>query len=361
MSKIHELLLNNIYSFTSSEESNQIKVFSKSLHVILWLIKDKENSMKELFLENISLFVEIRNYFIISNKKIYDIVKQILYHLNFEDNDNKKSDYNFNETNNENYDNENNDNKDSDIKVEQCDVDLFNLTTDNSNLTQKSNTKMNNQSTNNNDNKKNFKFIKKKNNESTNNNEVSNNIQTKQVISDIDEIFTSNNNNNLNNNLDLIGIENQSKELVTNDTKSDSNILIDMCSLGNTDLNDIFTNEKKNVKTAQLNDLINKLNDNINLNNDFVNQNHNIINTNNSNNGNDLKLITSNSNQFNMKSNDVNLYYQIPTINTNTNTNTNKIKLCTSDENFNYAKIYGEENKPKDHFEFVKQMMNTKK
>lgn len=284
--------------------------------------------MKEFFLENLSLFVEIRNYFSISNKKIYDVVKQILYHMNYDDNDND----NLNDIENKetNVDQDKNDNNDP--IAQETNVDLFNLNNDSNKYT--SNEK--------NEKKKNFNFIKKKKDENQNN------LNSQNVVSNIDEIFSTFEKEDKN--ADLIGYE--SKNEIDKNSKKDGNILIDMCSIGNTDLNDIFTNENKNIKTAQLNDLINKLNENTT----FNNTNQNKTSDENDQKLNSLKVV----NNMN-RNNDVNLFYQIPNINTSVNTNTNKIKLCTSDENFNYSKIYGEENKPKDHFDFVKQMMNSKK
>lgn len=81
---IYQILLSKIYCYENYEDTNSLKSFCKALAVINAFIRERKDIFN-MFTENVSLFVSMKEHFGLNNKKIADIIVQILKILSPED------------------------------------------------------------------------------------------------------------------------------------------------------------------------------------------------------------------------------------------------------------------------------------
>lgn len=363
LNALHHILINKIYNYENYKNSTSIKTFIKSLYLIYTLIKNNKD-FKELIYDNYSLFLSIRDYYIISNKFVVDVLELILNILNFENN--------VLETNNL----ENNS-----INIVESKRDLLDDIHEDSNSQNKTNESII-------DTKKKFDFIKKsKNNKTDFKNEITvNNIfeddynikdkPTSNVVKSdfidpkltINSLFCNNeydfskNTENKYNNFEEVfydtkSIQNNNKvedilELLNNEhsqtNKSNQND-INYNSIINTDVNLSNDNKDKNNINITKEVIQQKINNHYNyLVSEFGYKNKESLYE-------YAKKIVLNNPLIYNKFNNTNYN----TLENNVNLNQNNIILCKNSNNFDSKKVFGDCEK-KDTFDFVKDMLQKK-
>lgn len=92
MEYLYEILHSKIYSYENYDNQNLVKSFIKSLYCIYVLMKEYP-LFKDLMTESLSLIYSIKDYFSISNKKVYEITVLIIKLVIGDSNEESINDY----------------------------------------------------------------------------------------------------------------------------------------------------------------------------------------------------------------------------------------------------------------------------
>lgn len=370
---IYEILLNKIYCYENYDDQNDIKSLVKSLYVIGFLIKTNPD-MNNYFSENISLFHSIKDHFTL-NKKVIESCIPILKILDpdFTQSEPQKSD---------NLDN----NISNDVVCSKSSADIFGLGFGNSDQASE---ESNNSTTNV---KSKFNFIKGGNNTiATTNPKVESNSKTKREAVPVDDLFGVNS--------EIVSkvaaveedIFVSSTKQLTNqfsnlfeDTNKSAPVDLDFTKINQeSNIDSIFTNKEKTERERKLNDILNQLGGSeqqtstslalpvglgiINQESAQIDENHPFVQSQINTQLNYLISIYGSQNKDSLLdyakktvlSNPL-LKEQMSTLGSFSSKPVEKIVLVKSNPQFDSKKAFGEEEKPKDSFAFVSEMLKKK-
>lgn len=369
---IYEILLNKIYCYENYEDPNDLKSFVKALHVICYLIKTNPD-MNNYFSENISLFHSIKDHFSL-NKKVNEASLPILKILD--------PDYQFQvEPQKNEYTESTNSNK---VVCSKNSTDIFGLGLGNSDQTPETTL------TGNSTKPSKFDFIKGGGNINQKatapvKSKVTEELVTvedifgvnSEVVSKLndEEIFVSNTNQ----------LSNQFNSLFENEIKN-TPVNLDFTTMNQeSNIDSIFSNKEKSERDRKLNDILNQLGGSeaqtstslalpvgqslsgILSSDTQVDENHPFVQNQISTQLNYLISIYGSQNKESLLdyakktvlSNPL-LKEQMSSIGHFSSKPSEKIVLVKDNSQFDSKKAFGEEDKPKDSFGFVNEMLKKK-